>query len=115
MYIYSVFYGLLSANKIFNQSIQSITNQTYLLHIKLEALGERRPPWPREIITAILPAVKMLSHDIERLTLKILDHYLHHDLVMLQLSWCFFAPLLILEDQDHHQNLMLFVQPRSPP
>ena len=35
--------------------------------IKLEALRERRPPWPRQIITPILPTVKMLSLGGERL------------------------------------------------
>ena len=34
---------------------------------KLEALRERRPPWPRQIITLILPTVKMLSLFCERL------------------------------------------------
>ena len=34
---------------------------------KLEALRERRPPWPRQIITPILPTVKMLSLGGERL------------------------------------------------
>ena len=33
----------------------------------LEALRERRPPWPRQIITPILPTVKMLSLGCERL------------------------------------------------
>ena len=42
----------------------------------------------------------------ERLTPKALGHYLHHNLVMLHLLWCFFAHLLILEDQHHHQNLI---------
>ena len=37
------------------------------MHIKLEALRERRPPWPRQIITLILPTVKMLSLGCERL------------------------------------------------
>ena len=37
---------------------------------KLEALRERRPPWPRQIITPILPTVKMLSLGGERLPLK---------------------------------------------
>ena len=62
----------------------------------------------------ILPAVKMLSLGCERLpppTLKkkkkkVLDHYLHHDLGMLPLLWCFFAHLLILQYPDHHQNLI---------
>ena len=35
--------------------------------LQLEALRERRPPWPRQIITLILPTVKMLSLGCERL------------------------------------------------
>ena len=50
---------------------------------ELEALEELRPPWPRQIITLIFPNVKMLSFFSERLTPKVLDHYLHHHLVML--------------------------------
>ena len=73
---------------------------------KLEALGKRRPPWPRQIITPILSTIKLLSLAGERLTPKVLDHYLHHDLVMLPLLWCYFAHLLILEYLDHHQNLI---------
>ena len=65
------------------------------LYIKLEALGERRPPWPRQIITPILPTVEILSLDGERLIPKVLDRYLHA-----------FAHLLILEYIDHHQNLI---------
>ena len=34
---------------------------------QLEALRERRPPWPRQIITLILPTVKLLSLGCERL------------------------------------------------
>ena len=34
------------------------------------------------------------------------DHYLHHDLGMPPLLWCFFAHLLILEYPDHHQKLI---------
>ena len=37
------------------------------VHIQLEALRERRPPWPRQIITPILSTVKMLSLGCERL------------------------------------------------
>ena len=48
----------------------------------------------------------MLSLGGERLTPKVLDHYLHHDLGMLPLLWCFFAHLLILEYPDRHQNLI---------
>ena len=38
-----------------------------LWQVKLEALRERRPPCPRQIITLILPTVKMLSLGCERL------------------------------------------------
>ena len=68
-----------------------------LLNHKLEALRERRPPWPRQIITLILPTVKMLSLGCEKpptppLKKKmVLDHYLHHDLGMLPLLWWFFS------------------------
>ena len=81
----------------------------------LEALRERRPPWPRQIITLILPTVKMLSLGCERLPTPLkkkkkkkkgLDHYLHHDLGMLPLLRCYFAHLLILQYPDHHQNLI---------
>ena len=80
-------------------------------HIELEALRECRPPWPRQIITPILPTVKMLSLGGERLPpppkkKRVLDHYLHHDLGMPPLLWSFFAHLLILEYPDHHQNLI---------
>ena len=89
-------------------------HKTYLCKYKskLEALRERRPPWPRQIITLILPTVKMLSLGCERLPTplkkkkKVLDHYLHHDLGMLPLLRCFFAHLLILQYPDHHQNLI---------
>ena len=36
-------------------------------HRKLEALRERRPPWPRQIITPTLPTVNILSLGGERL------------------------------------------------
>ena len=61
----------------------------YVSSISLEALGERRPPWPRQIITPILPNVKVLNLGSERLSPKVLDHYLHHDLVMLLLLLLF--------------------------
>ena len=93
-----------------------VDNFFYMRYIrnKLEALRERRPPWPRQIITLILSTVKMLSLGCERLPTplkkkkkkkkkrkKVLDHYLHHDLGMLPLLWCFFAHLLILQYPDH--------------
>ena len=81
--------------------------------MQLEALRERRPPWPRQIITPILPTVKMLSLGGERQPppppqkkKNVLDHYLHHNLGMLPLLSCFFAHLLILEYPEHHQNLI---------
>ena len=37
------------------------------MQLKLEALRERRPPWPRQIITPILSTEKMLSLGCERL------------------------------------------------
>ena len=36
-------------------------------YLQLEALRERRPPWPRQIITPILSTAKMLSLGCERL------------------------------------------------
>ena len=36
-------------------------------HLQLEALREYRPPWPRRIITPILPTVKMLNLGGEKL------------------------------------------------
>ena len=55
----------------------------------LEAFGERRPPWPRQVVTPILSNIKMLSLGGERLTPKVLDHYLRNDRFMLPLLWCF--------------------------
>ena len=81
---------------------------TFLI-VKLEALGERRPPWLRQIITPIFPNVIMLLLGGVRLTPKVLDHYLHHNLGMLPLLWwVIFAHLLILVYPDHHQNLISF-------
>ena len=55
-----------------------------------------------------MSTAKLLSLTGERLTPKVLDHYLHRDLVMLPLLWHSFAHfiLLILEYLDHHQNLI---------
>ena len=39
---------------------------------ELEALRERRPPWPRQIITRIMPTVKMLSLGCDRLPTPLL-------------------------------------------
>ena len=95
----------------------SITYQYANNNNKLKALRECRPPWPRQIITLILPTVKMLNLGCERLPtpLKkkkkkkrfwIIFFHLHHDLGMLPLLRCFFAHLLILQYPDHHQNLI---------
>ena len=86
--------------------ICTVHKNAFYNKVQLEALGERRPPWPRQIITLILPNVKMLSVGGERLTPKVLDLYLYHDLVMLPLLSFYFAHLLILEYPDHHQNLI---------
>ena len=97
----------------FKQRIIVFLELSRKLRTKLEALRERKPPWPRQIITLILPTVKMLSLGCERLPTplkkkkkKKKDHYLHHDLGMLPLLRCFFAHLLILQYPDHHQNLI---------
>ena len=84
-------------------NVLNLTLPSCLFYLELEALRERRPPWPRQIITPTLPTVKMLSLGSERLApslpppkkkkkkkKKVLDHYLHHDLGMLPLLWYFF-------------------------
>ena len=83
---------------------------------RLEALRERRPPWPRQIITPILSTVKMLSLGCERLpplskkkkkkkkgfwiitftTIWVCYHY----------YGVFLTHLHILQYPDHHQNLI---------
>ena len=55
-----------------------------------------RPPWPSQIITPILPNVKMLSH---------------HDLAVLLLLWYFFAQLLILEYQTLITSSLYYPKP----
>ena len=84
---------------------------------KLEALRERRPPWPRPIITPILPTVKMLSLDGERLPpppqkKKEKKEKKRFWIITCTTIWyattimMFSAHLLILECPDHHQNLI---------
>ena len=51
---------------IYNDEM-SISKACNEMYAKLEALRECRPPWPRQIITLILPTVKMLSLGCERL------------------------------------------------
>ena len=79
----------------------------------LEALRERRPPWPRQIITLILPTVKMLSLGCERLPtpLKKKKKKGSGSLPSPRSGYAttitvFFAHLLILQYPDHHQNLI---------
>ena len=55
-----------------------------------------------------------------RWTLKDLDHYLHHDEIILQLlsnynDYSVFAHLLVLKDLDHHQNLIRSLTSQDPP
>ena len=47
--------------------LQLVQNAAAKIITKLEAHRERRPPWPRHIITPILPTVKMLSLGGKRL------------------------------------------------
>ena len=82
----------------------NVTKKVIILHNP--SYRQSRPPWLRQIITPIFPNVIMLSLGGERLTPKVLNHYLHHDLGMQQLLWCFFAHLLIVEYPDHHQSLI---------
>ena len=59
--VYPLDQGVLDwISKMFQLSTASVYD-------KLEALRERRPPWPRQIITLILPTVKMLSLGCQRL------------------------------------------------
>ena len=83
--------------------------------VQLEALRERRPPWPRQIITLILPTVKMLSLGCERLPtpLKKKKKKKRFWIITFTTIWVcyhyysvFFAHLLILQYPDHHQNLI---------
>ena len=90
----------------------------YLLYIsscmyKQEALRERRPPWPRQIITPILPTVKMLSLGGERLPPTKKKKKKKFWTITCTTIWVcynyygvFFAHLLILEYPDHHQYLI---------
>ena len=76
---------------------------------QLETLRERRPPWPRQTITPILPTVKILSLGGERLVCPPplpppppkKKGFGYATTIMV-----FFAHLLILEYPDHHQNLI---------
>ena len=71
---------------------------------KLEALREHSPPWPRQIITFILPTVKMLRLGGEKawwFWIITCTTICYATAVMV-----FFAHLLILEYPDHHQNLI---------
>ena len=82
----------------------------------LEALRERRPPWPRQIITLILPTVKMLSLGCERLPTPLKKKKKKKKrfwIITCTTIWVcyhyygvFFAHLLILQYPDHHQNLI---------
>ena len=99
--ISSLLYHSRPLRKISAQSVHNILS--YVVHNQqtdkpilpktLEALGECRTPWPRQIITPILPTVKMFSIGGEMLTPNVLDHYFCHDLVMVQLLWCFIVPI----------------------
>ena len=91
------------------------------IHEKLEALRESRPPWPRQIITLILPTVKMLSLGCERLPTPLKKKEKKKKKKKKKRFWIitfttiwvcyhyydvYFAHLLILQYPDHHQNLI---------
>ena len=86
------------------------------LHLQLKALRERRPPWLRQIITPILPTVKMLSLGGERLhphptppqiIIKSFGSLPAPQSGYATLLLCFFfSHLLILEYLNHHQSLI---------
>ena len=84
---------------------------------KLEALRERRPPWPRQIIALILPTVKMLSLGCERLPTPLKKKkkkkkkrfwIITFTTIWVCYHYCgvFLLILLILQYPDHHQNLI---------
>ena len=81
---------------------------------KVEALRECRPPWPRQIITPILPTVKILSLGGERLAPPPPKKKKKKSFGSLPAPrsgyattiMVFFAHLLILEYPDNHQNLI---------
>ena len=125
-------YNVLS-NVVHRQTNQTTpwTNRQTNATKNTRTLRERRPPWPRQIITPILPTVKMLSLGGERLrppsprnktkkppkNKKKLDHYLHHDLGMPPLLWCF---VLLIYSSYNTQvttkfNQFFIVLPRTPP
>ena len=99
---------------------KNLIGQNYFI-VQLEALRERRPPWPRQITTPILTTAKMLSLGGERPPTpnkkKVLDHYLHHDLDMLQLLWCFFCSFthLRIPKSPPKFNQFFIILPRTPP
>ena len=94
-----------------------LSSATNVSHTKLEALRECRPPWPRQIITPILPTVKILSLGGKRLTpLKTKQNKTKKKgfglLPAPQSGYAtaimvFVAHLLILEYSDHHQNIII--------
>ena len=86
--------------------LQSVIHCICWIGTKLKALREHKPPWPDQIIAPVLPTVYCVWKDVklpggnsvtmhalhwlggERLTPKLLESYLPHDQVMLQLLWC---------------------------
>ena len=73
--ISSLLYHPRPLHKVSSQSIHNFLSNVVhkqtdkpILPKTLEALGECRPPWPRQIIALILPAVKMLSLGGKRLS-----------------------------------------------
>ena len=107
----------LTQMRVTEHSYNSDIDLNHVMHRQLEALTERRPPWPRQIITLILPTVKMLSLGCERLPTRLKKKKKKKkkkgsgSLPSPRSGYAttitvFFAHLLILQYPDHHQNLI---------
>ena len=98
----------------------------------MEALRECRPPCLKQINTVITPTLPTVSCEAatsqqcyyalhclggDRLSAKILDHYLHHNLFMLQLLWWFFCSFTYHKRQTSPPNFSQFfiIPPRTLP
>ena len=74
---------------------------------KLGALGEHRPPWPRQIIASILPTAKLLIEPWWcKANLKCFGSLPEPRSGYATAISVFLAHLLILEHLVHHQNLI---------
>ena len=69
--------------------------QSYII-CKLEALRERRPPWLRQIITLILPTVKMLSLGCERLPTPLKKKFWIITCTTILVCYCYYGVFLLI-------------------